>query len=190
MKYGTLLVSQGSLKTALKYISDSTDANVMDLKERINIVLGSTRPVVRQARSRQTSESSRHYSLSKRPSYPGQTTSLQHSPVAPSGFDPGSLTGPVVPPHPQETAGPGGYYNPLNVNTAFTAPPSLYGHHTPIGSGLPSGGSSYFPTQTQDQRRPSASLPPPPVSSVPHGWNDPPPLKAKPKVAQSFYSSN
>ena len=191
VKYGTLLVSQGSLKTALKYISDSTDPSIVDLKERVNFVLGTTRPVVRQTRSRHTSESSRHYPLSKRPSYP-TPAAQQPSPVLSNTFDSrrmssytdgpniSSLTGPPVPPHPQETGGQG-YYNPLNINTSYTSPVSGYAQQqTPIASGLSSGSTSYFP-QNQD-RRYSGTLPAPPVSNVAHGWNDPPPLKTKPKV--------
>ena len=129
VEYATLLASQGSLELALKYLSDSSDASMVNLRERIQYALGyqyqKPRGIV--PRSRQSSESGSHrgsISLTqKRPSYTssvsqplfqpatnvanGYPGSQMYNPAPPAAPAPPRAASNNLPSPPVSTAAPG-----------------------------------------------------------------------------------
>ncbi|CAG7824437.1 unnamed protein product [Allacma fusca] len=170
VEYATLLASQGSLESALKYLSDSTDPSMVSLRERIQYALGYQfhRPSGIAPRSRQTSESSasyhRHGSLSqKRPSYASNVNTYQ--PPAPTYQSAAPTYQSAVPTYQP----PASVYQP----TFQPAASSMSNGYTNSQTNKP----AYAPPSTSNK-----SLPLPPVSSAASGWNDPPPLSSQTKL--------
>ncbi|XP_042893285.1 protein transport protein Sec31A-like isoform X9 [Penaeus japonicus] len=202
-QYASLLAAQGALNTAVSYLNSATEGEMIELRDRLYRALGyqtgrtnqQVHNVAPQPSYRQTPTPQGYQSQPSQftPSVQAQQRNIYGEPTAaaptapaPTMFSPAPhVSQPPVPNPPTFGVPPLTPMQPAMPAVPSGPPPTAVGH---------SGGPQFFTPASQAPgapmygNQPQMQQPPPPTkppaaydSSVPRGWNDPPPLSGSRK---------
>ncbi|XP_037789137.1 protein transport protein Sec31A-like isoform X11 [Penaeus monodon] len=202
-QYASLLAAQGALNTAVSYLNSATQGEMIELRDRLYRALGyqtgrtnqQVHNVVPQPSFRQTPTPQNYQSQPSQftPSVQAQQRNIYGEPTAPPQAAPAPalftpaphVSQPPVPNPPTFGVPPLAPMQPTMSAVPSGPPPTAVGHaggpqfFTPASQAP---GAPMYGSQSQMQQPPPPTKPPAAYdSSVPRGWNDPPPLSGSRK---------
>ncbi|XP_037789138.1 protein transport protein Sec31A-like isoform X12 [Penaeus monodon] len=205
-QYASLLAAQGALNTAVSYLNSATQGEMIELRDRLYRALGyqtgrtnqQVHNVVPQPSFRQTPTPQNYQSQPSQftPSVQAQQRNIYGEPTAPPQAAPAPalftpaphVSQPPVPNPPTFGVPPLAPMQPTMSAVPSGPPPTAVGHaggpqfFTPASQAP---GAPMYGSQSQMQQPPPPTKPPAAYdSSVPRGWNDPPPLSGSRKAKQ------